>query len=431
MRNILIFFSILGCTMFVKAQKITLPDAVGIALNNNLQIQIARNEAEIARKQNSAGAAGMLPSVTLNASDNPSLTNLKQELSNGTTIQKDNVFSNSANANVALGYTLFDGMKMFATRKRLKEIEAMGGHKLKSQMQNIVSSVIQKYSYLVAQKASLGVVQQLLDISQQRFDLVQIRVAAGLANNTDVYLAQLDLDTRKQNLINQQVLIQNGYADLNTVLNLPADSVYELDPILLTNTTLRKAELDSSFMNNPELLMAQNTVEIALQSQKELQGVRLPTIRLNAAYGYAITQSQAGFTLLNQNYGPNAGVSLALPLYNGNINANNVAIAKLQTKNATLQQQQTRLSLNSSFEQAWQKYSNTRIQVANDELSVKTAQHYLNLMEQRYKMGQSTVLDYREAQRSFEETNYRLVNNQYLLKLAETDLLRLTGQLVK
>jgi hypothetical protein len=46
-------------------------------------------------------------------------------------------------------------------------------------------------------------------------------------------------------------------------------------------------------------------------------------------------------------------------------------------------------------------------------------------------MGQSTVVDYREAQRSFEEVNYRVINNLYLAKLAETDLLRLSGQLIK
>ncbi|OBQ31961.1 MAG: hypothetical protein AN485_22750, partial [Anabaena sp. MDT14b] len=303
------------------------------ALDNNLQIQIARNDAEIARKQNSAGAAGMLPSVTLNASDNPSLTNLKQELSNGTLIERDNVLSNNVNANISLGYTLFDGMKMFATRKRLKEMEALGTNKLKAQIQNMVSTVIQKYSYLVAQKASLVLVEQLLDISKQRLDLVKIRLQAGLANNTDLYLAQLDIDTRNQNLINQQVLIKNSYADLNTILNLPVDSVYDIDAILITNNGLQKSQLDTAFNNNPELLMAENNVEITLQSQKELQGVRLPTLRLNAAYGYALTQSQAGFTLLNQNYGPNAGISFALPLYNGNVNANNVSVAKLQTKN--------------------------------------------------------------------------------------------------
>lgn len=412
------------------AQKLSLQDAVALALNKNFQIQIARNEAEIAHKQNSAGAAGMLPNVALNASDNPSVTTIKQELSNGTTIEKANAFSNSLNANVTLGYTLFDGMRMFATRKRLQELEKMGQNRLKSQIQNTVSNVIQRYSYLSSQQSFMAVVNQLLRISEERYKLVEVRLTAGLANNTDLYLAQLDLDTRRQNLITQQTLIKNAYTDLNVLINYPADSVYTVDEAIATNNGLQKQKLDSSFANNPELLIAENQVNIALQSQKEFQSVRLPLIRLNTAYGYNLQQSQGGFTLLNENYGPSAGVSFSMPLYNGNINVNNIAIAKLQSKNAQLYQQQTTLTMKGSFEQAWQRYQSTLTQVTNDEKSVKTAEEYMNLMEQRYKLGQSTVIDYREAQRSYEETNYRLISNRYILKIAETDLLRLTGALV-
>lgn len=432
MRNrilIVSFLTLLSPALFAQ-QKLTLQDAVSLALNKNFQIQIAKNDAEIARKQNSAGAAGMLPSVTLNASDNPALNSLKQELSNGTVTQKDNVYSNNMNANVTLGYTLFDGMKMFATRKRLQELEAMGQNRLKSQIQNTVSDVIQHYSYLSSQHSFMVVVQKLYDIGKERLKLVEVRLAAGLANNTDLYLAQLDLDTRLQNVIAQRTLIKNAYTDLNVMINFPADSVYTVDEAITTDNSLQKSALDSSFAKNPEVLIAQNQVNIALQSQKELQGIRMPLIRLNAAYGYSLVQSQAGFTLLNQTMGPSAGVSLALPLYAGNVNANNVAVAKLQSKSALLYQQQTTLNLSGSFEQAWQRYINTMIQINNDTTSVKTAQQYLDLMEQRYKVGQSTVLDYREAQRSFEETNYRMISNRYLLKVAETDLLRLTGKLL-
>jgi len=412
------------------AQKLTLQDAVALALNKNFQIQIARNEAEIAHKQNSAGAAGMLPSVALNASDNPSVTTIKQELSNGTTIEKANAFSNSLNANVTLGYTLFDGMRMFATRKRLQELEKMGQNRLKSQIQNTVSNVIQRYSYLSSQQSFMAVVNQLLRISEERYKLIEVRLTAGLANNTDLYLAQLDLDTRRQNVISQQTLIKNAYTDLNVLIDYPADSVYTVDEAIATNNGLQKQKLDSSFANNPELLIAENQVNIALQSQKEFQSVRLPLIRLNTAYGYNLQQSQGGFTLLNENYGPSAGISFTMPLYNGNVNVNNIAIAKLQSKNAQLYQQQTTLTMRGSFEQAWQRYQNTLVQVSNDEKSVKTAEEYMKLMEQRYKLGQSTVIDYREAQRSYEETNYRLISNRYILKIAETDLLRLTGALV-
>jgi outer membrane protein len=432
MRNqLLILGLILVLTPPLRAQQtLTLKDAVSLALNKNFQIQIARNEAEISRKQNSAGAAGMLPNVMLNASDNPSLNNLRQELTNGTLIQQDNVLSNNLNTNVMLGYTLFDGMRMFATRKRLQELEAMGQNRLKAQIQNTLSDVIQRYSYLSSQQSYMSVVEKLRDISLDRYKIVEVRVAAGLANNTDLYFAQLDVDTWKQNVISQQIIIKNAYTDLNVVINLPADSVYSVDEAIVTDNTLNKSRLDSSFAGNPELMMAQNQVNIALQSEKEVRSARMPLLRMNAGYGYTLVQSQAGFTLLNQTYGPLAGLTFSLPLYTGNVNANNVAIAKLQAKNAQLNEQQVQLNFKGSFEQAWFRYTNTLKQVENDEVSVNTAKQYLDLMEQRYKLGQSTVLDFREAQRSYEETNYRLISNRYLLKLSETDLLRLTGTLV-
>jgi outer membrane protein TolC len=320
---------------------------------------------------------------------------------------------------------------MFATRKRLQELEAMGKNRLKSQIQNTLSDVIQRYSYLASQASYMSVVQKLYDISQDRYKLVEVRMAAGLANNTDLYLAQLDLDTWRQGVIQQEAVIKNAYTDLNVVINFPADTVYPIDTMIAANNALNKSQLDSSFANNPELQIAQNQVNIALQVQREVQSVRLPLIRMNAGYGYNLVQSQAGFTLLNQTYGPLAGVSFTLPIYNGNVNVNNVKVARLQSQNAQLQQQQITLNYRGSYEQAWQQYQSVLKQIANDEASVNTARQYLDLMEQRYKLGQSTVLDYREAQRSYEETTYRLISNRYLLKLSETDLLRLTGNLVR
>lgn len=413
------------------AQLLTLQDAVAMALKNNYAIQIARNEAEIAHIQNNPGASGMLPSVTLNANENPSFTNLRQELANGQVIERDNVFSNNLNTNITIGYTLFDGMRMFATRQRLRELEALGQQRMKANIQNTISEVIQRYSQVVAQQGYLKVVSTLQEISQKRLELVQVRKVAGLANNTDLYLAELDMEAAHQTYINQELLLKAAFADLNTSLNLPVDSTYTVQEAVAVNQELTKAKLDSAYLQNPELQMGQSMVQIALQSQKEWQGNRYPTLRLNAAYGYALTQSQAGFTLFNQNYGPNAGISFSMPLYNGSVNTKNIEVAKLQHRNTELSLKQTELSIRAAFEKAWQRYEASRIQIQSDTKSKETAAAYLELMQLRYKQGQSTILEFREAQRSYEETNFRLLSNTYQLKQAETDLLRITGQLVK
>jgi outer membrane protein TolC len=52
------------------------------------------------------------------------------------------------------------------------------------------------------------------------------------------------------------------------------------------------------------------------------------------------------------------------------------------------------------------------------------------LMQERFKLGQSTIIDLKEAQRTFEETNFRMISNWYIARVAETQLLLLTGQLI-
>lgn len=425
------FMLLLAASAFSQSIVLTLQDAMTIALKNSLQIEVARNDFEITQNNNHAGNAGMLPNVTLNVTDNPSLTNIHQELVNGTVIKSDNVGANTFNANIQVGFTLFDGGKMFATRERFRELERLGESNLKATIQNTLSNVIQAYSNVVTQEKYTRVLQELLRVSDARKELVAAQKDAGLANNTDVFLAQLDVDSRNQAIISQQVAVRNAITAMNVLLNLPADTTYQLQTELEVNSTLDKATLEGLFKNNPEYIAAENQARVALQMQKEMSAARYPQLGLTASYGYNLSQSQAGFSLFNQTYGPAGLITLSVPLFSGNVNARNYQNAKLSYESAQLQQEQTLLTLSASFEQAWQLYSVALQQVENDKSSVATAREYVDLVEQRYNLGQSTVIDFREAQRSFEETNYRLISNQYLLKLAETDLLRLTGQLVK
>lgn len=429
-KGLLLFLLMFSYTVFAQ-QALTLEDAVRIALENNYQIKIAQNESQIAHINNHPGAAGMLPTIAVNATDNPALNNLKQEFTNGSTIERNNVGSNAFAANVALNYTIFDGLKMFATKKRLAELDLLGENKLKSQIQNTLSQVIQRYSAVIKQQSYLTVVQQLQKVSEDRLQLVKLRQTAGMANNTDLYLAELDFTSRNQAVLSQVNAVKSALTDLNIALNFPADSTYSLNANLPVTPNLRYAELVSLVAMNPEILANENQINISLQAQKEIQAARLPQLKLSAAYNYNLSQSQAGFTLFNQAYGPSALVTLSVPVFSGNVNARNLKSAKLQTQNAELQLEQNKKLYQGLLLQTWQMYSMLVAQMEIDKSDSKTAKDYLDLMTKRYQMGQSTVVDYREAQRSFEEVNYRVINNLYLAKLAETDLLRLSGQLIK
>jgi outer membrane protein TolC len=420
-----------GLSLNVSAQStITLDQAVEIALKNNLDLLIASNDSKQAENNNHAGNAGMLPSVSVNVSDNPSLSNINQKFTNGTIIEKNAVSSNNFNAALVFSYTLFDGKKMFATRRKLEMLDEAAQNKFNTQIQTVISNVVLNYSNITRLKAHLKVLNLLHDLSQQRLEIIGARQIAGLANNTDLYLAQLDIETRKQNINTQRSNINKAYNNLNLVLNIKIDSVYAVEDVFKNINTLQKDKLDELLRNNPENQWAINQYNIALQAQKEIDAARLPLLKLNGAYNYTLSQSAAGFSLYNQSTGPQAGLSLVVPLFNGNVNKSNSENAKLNVQSSEWRVELVKQNIETAYEQAWQDYSTAKLQLSSDSLAVITANKYMDLMQERFKLGQSTIIDLKEAQRTFEETNYRMISNWYVARIAETQLLLLTGQLI-
>jgi outer membrane protein TolC len=372
----------------------------------------------------------MLPSVSLNVSDNPSLSNINQKFTNGTIIEKNGVASNNLNAAIVFSYTLFDGKKMFATRRKLDILDEAAQNKFNSQVQNVIANVVLNYTNITRLKEYFKVLEMLRDLSQQRLDIISARQIAGLANNTDLFLAQLDLETRKQNLNLQTAGINKAYNSLNLLMNIKIDSFYTIESVFKDVTVFQKSKLDAMLVNNPENQWALNQYNIAVQAQKEIEAASLPLLRLNGAYNYTLSQSQAGFSLYNQSMGPQAGLSLIVPLFNGNVNKSNSENAKLNVQSSEWRYDLMKQNIQTAYEHAWQDYSAAKLQLASDSTAVVTANQYMLLMQERFKLGQSTIIDLKEAQRTFEETNFRMISNWYIARVAETQLLLLTGQLI-
>jgi len=251
-----------------------------------------------------------------------------------------------------------------------------------------------------------------------------------LANNADLYLVQLEVDQRRQAADAQKVLIQNAKTELNRLMNRAENIPFEVSGDLGDVQEFDKSTLQASMAKNPSWMMADKQVSIAEQVKKEVKSVFYPLVRLNAQLNYNVNQTQAGFLLLNQNVGASTGFGLSLPLYTGQVNRRHVEGAHIQLKRTQILQDQVRLNLNNAFEVAWQNYAAFKKFVEEDKLAVETARQLLALVEQRYKAGEGTVLDFREVQRTYEEINNRYISNQFNLKLAETDLLNFTGGLV-
>ena len=213
-----------------------LPDAINQALKKSLDITIAKNNIEAATILNNYGFAGGLPVVTGNITDNESLTSVNQKLNTGTTIQRNNAAANALNANVTGSILLFNGGRVVATKQRLETLQNQSGEILTSQIQNIIAGVSVAYYDVVRQQNYIKTIDKSIEASNQQLTIVKARQSAGLANNADLFQAQIDLNALQQTKIAQQLIVAQSKTELLRLLTAKVDSTVQIgDTIIVEN----------------------------------------------------------------------------------------------------------------------------------------------------------------------------------------------------
>ncbi|MDQ6814102.1 MAG: TolC family protein [Bacteroidota bacterium] len=429
MKRVVLFGVFFIAMIGLKAQVLTLQEAVNIALKNSLDIEIARNTVTADEINNNIGVAGGLPVVGANLTNNQSLTNLIQNLSNGTTTKRNGNLNTSFNGGVGGTLLLFSGLRVRATKKRLEALELQSEQQVNVQIQNIIANVMVKYYDVVRQNSYIQTIRQSIEATLQRKNIVDVRQSVGLANNADTYQAQLDLTASQQELQNQELVLMQAKTDLLNLMTQRPDSNFVIRDTIVVDSLVNFNAVRENIKKNPEILSAEEQIRINEFIEREVGAERYPSVSLNSGFNYSRSQSSAGFTLLNQNLGPYIGFSLGVPIFNGGVTKRKQRVAEISTKNAGVSRDILLKNLETSAFKSWQAYQNTLRRLQLEKENNRIAAALLQLTLQRLELSAATIVEVREAQRSFVEAGYRLVNLSYSAKVAEIELKRLASQL--
>src|SRR6201991_17573 len=417
--------------MAARAQNLTSEEAVRIALKNSMGIQLARNNVDIATIYNSYGIAGGLPVVSGSASDQEQATSLKQVYSDpANNKQSNNAFSNNLSAQVNGYMLLYNGQRVVTAKKRLGVIEDQAKQQLSSRALILANNVLLKYFDVVRQQSYAKTLQASIDAQKQQLSIVQAQQSVGLANNADLFQSQVDLNTQIQNLQAQQLIIDQGKTDLLTLLTLNPDSAIVIQDTILIDRNIQLANILSAVQAaNPDIMAANQQVTINQYIEKETGAQRYPSLGVNAGYNYSRTRNSAGFSLLNLNYGPYAAVTVNVPIFNGNIYKKQQQAAGVNIKNAQLVRDTLVLNYTANAVKNWQAYTNNLQQVETAKTNYDLSRRLLDLVMQRLRLKQATIVEVKNAQQSFENAGFLLINVSYAAKAAEITLRRYANQL--
>lgn len=430
-QKVLAFAIALPSTLFAQTNNlnISLHDAVDLAVKSSYELEIAKNNVESNTLLNYYGVAGGLPTVTANLANTEQLTNLKQNLSNGTEINKRGTTGNNTQANVNAGILIYNGKRVVAAKKRLEFQQDQSTEDLNSQLQNTIAQVATSYYDVVRQRSYINTIKTSIYASEKRLEILTVRQEAGLANNADTFQAQIDLNTLKQTLMEQEMVENIAKTQLKFLL-----AIEENANIMVTDTVINLQDIElqpilEGLKQNSDYKAAEYQIRIQEMLVRETNAQRYPSIRFNMAYNYSRNQSTAGFNLLNQSIGPNANVTVTVPIYNGSVFRRQKEVAEINTKNARLQRDIILRDYSSNVVSMYERYKSSLQQIEIQKKNYDLSKLLLNLTLERFSLIQATIIDVREAQKSFEDSGYRLVNLNFAAKAAEIELNRLTNTL--
>jgi outer membrane protein len=425
-----ILILILSAT-YTHAQEVLTPDeAVSIALKNSYDILVATNNAEISRINNAPGNAGMLPRVAVSSSDNYSRNTVNQNFSSGETNSYSNAGANSFNAGLELNWTLFDGGKMFITKNKLNEIQTLGEIEFRDQVLQTVFNVIVAYYEVVREKQQLVSINEVISKNESIVTILKTSFGAGLAPKTSLLQAQIDLNVYKENAINQETAIVAAKRILNQLLSRDANTLFEVIDTIPFEKIPGKEELTRKlFESNTNILMSRKQVDIANLGLKEYKTALLPSLQFNTGYNYLKSDNSYGTLQMNKVYGPQIGATLSIPIYQAGNAARQVRTARLQLQSSEYNLESTKIGVNSDLQNTLTIYESQLQLLEIEKNNTELARENLNISIERLRLGQTTTLELHQAQESYVDSQTRLINFEYYLKVAETRLKKLMSGL--
>jgi len=409
---------------------LTPEEAIDIALNNSFGVLVARNNADIARINNTIGAAGMLPNITANGNTNFSQSNVELQLSSGDTIQSSEGQTRSRGANVSLGWVLFDGGKMFITKNKLNQIEALGEIHLKDTLLQTVYNVIASYYNIVGQKQQLASINEAINFNKEQVSILQASFNAGLVAKTSLLQAKIDLNVYLEAAINQQYSIVVAKRALNQILVRDPETGFEVVDSIINNYVPNREDLfQKLYSSNINILAADRQVEIARLSIREFQATRLPRINLTSGYNLNLIDNTASNIRSNHSYGPSIGATLSVPILQGGTINRQVSTSKIQMITAGYNFDNIKLRVTTQLQNALTQFENQQQLLAIEKENEILAKENIQIAIQRLRLGQANSLEVRQAQESYVFSYTRRITFEYNLKIAETRLKQLVSGL--
>lgn len=423
---------LLGMTIqgIAAQQPYTLKSCLETGLEQNYSIRMVRNEELVSKNNATLANAGYLPTLDLSAGYSGNLNDTETRTrATEETVKTSGVYDQTLNAGLNLNWTLFDGFKIQANYKRLKELEIQGETTTRLAIEDFIAELTAEYYNYIRQQIRLKNFRYAMSLSRERQRIVEERYIVGNFSRLDLQQARVDYNADRAQYMKQQESVETSRIRLNELMANQdmSQAVNVSDSIIDLNTLLSYDELWASTLNNnASLLKAEQNKTLAALDMKTVKSRNYPYLKLNSGYGYTLNKYDISATERRKNLGLNVGVTVGINLFDGN-RRREAKNARIAIENAQLKQEELKQALQADLSTLWHAYQNNLRMLKLERENLIAAVENHEIASERYMLGNLSGIEMREAQKSLLDAEERILSAEYDTKMCEISLLQLSG----
>ena len=428
-----IFIVILSFSLSNGQDKLTVNDAVKLALENNLDIKISENQNEILKNNASFLNSGYLPRVSSRVGFNKSNQNIEIETPNNLSGKLDNMKSENSFSNVSIEYILFDNNGRKFNYKKSKELSNRSGLEVKEVIENTLLQLYTVFYEVCRLSEEKDIIKSSLEISKTRLERNKIKFDFGQSTKLELLNAEVDVNTDSIRYLNAIKNLSNAKRDLNLVMNVDLNSDYILDKEIVYNSTENIINFyDNASKNNTKLKIYAKSVEISDFELKSIRSTYLPTVGLNGSYDWNESINDNPYAFFNKNIydGISGGINLRWDIFNQGKRITANKNAKVMLENSKIEKEKAYLIFQKELNNSYETYNNNLFILEVQEQSLNTSNNNFLRNLEKYDIGIVSSIEFRNAQLNL--LNAKLSRNtaRYEAKLSELYFLKISGKII-
>jgi len=419
MKKILIIL-IIFTAFSVSAQNsdtLKVEDAIILALENNYGIQIQQKNVEVSEVNNTWGNAGALPTITF----------VNAESYSEQQIEDDAYSVMTSNSAVELNWVIFRGFSARIQKDKLEAYEDLSEGTLDIMVENTILSIISTYYQIVLTAKNLETAQELMQLSEDRYEIEQKKLEIGNSTTYDMLQAKNSYLDNKSTYLNTTASYNVAVRQLKYLMGVDNDSTYNfVQTIEIDTTNFQIDSLESKMLSNNLTLQNQYlNLELAKLDVQSARSAYYPVFSLGASTAYNYTESSletnpAMGETDNDNLSGNVSLSLSYSIYNGNTRKQALKASQIQEEIASLEVEDYKFEL----------YEIHKEMLYISKENYETAKLNFELSKKRFENGTINSFNYRDAQQMYLSASIAYQNATFNLLYSYNILLRLTGGLI-